>query len=774
MKYKSTASIINGIRLAVGICLVSTSFKIQAQVSALQSKNTEVMQKLYVEVVVNGTSVDGLLPITLYGETIIVQPVDLRKINISIPGNSIRPLSEVPGIKYTYDHASQKIELVVDPMLLKTTHISARQIERNVASSGSGLVTNYEIAATGYSGSKAGNKAVNLWTDIRPFTPSGVGSTSGNYTTNGNKYIRYDTSWVSTNQEEMRSFAVGDVTSGSVNWSRPVRIGGFRINSDYSTRPDLITFPTPTFSGSAEVPTTVDILLNNVKTYSANVESGPFVISNAPILVGAGQISLVVKDVMGRDVVTTMPLYVDNKLLKSGLSSYSFDAGFLRKDYGRSSFDYDKNFVMSGVFSQGISDNLTMQAHGEFSGSLRNAGVGADYLIPALGLISGNFSYSHHQGKTGIQYGFGHQYIGRGSSIYSQCQFNSADFRDLAIISGGLLRKRQCSASGSYSLSERINVGSSIVMAKSVSSSITSYIASMTYRINNNTSLVLNGTKSVGNQSQYSVFAGLSMSFESGISSSANIRNTDRGIQSEIGISKAANFDGGIGYTGQLSKSDGAYRQFGRIDYLGKNGNAYLVANKYDSQISTTFGFYGGLISMGDNLFLSRSVYDSFAVVSTNGVPNIPVFAENRLSSVTDENGYALISNLIGYYKNNISIDLSDTEIGNYSEFERMYVVPKARAGSFISFPLRKMNSAIINLVDADGNPLKIGTTAYVGVAEVETIVGYDGQVYVENFDGDIRIKSKIHGKDCLSIPKIKKESAGIMNFGKQICKVEG
>lgn len=775
MKQKKSGSMLTAINLLIGVSVLGSA--IIATASELKhntSLGPVTSQSLYVETIINGVVSDSLLPVTNIGSVIFVQPSDLRRTNIFVPGDALIALDSIDGIKYQYDHQNQRINLQVEAKYLQTNFLTASIAEKNTATAATGLIVNYEIASTGYSGSKFGKTSTSIWTDIKPFSSFGIGSSTGRYTTEKNKYTRFDTTWTATDQETMRSYSIGDFTSGALGWTRSVRVGGVKFYSDFSTRPDLVTFPLPTYTGSAEVPTTVDILLNNVKAYSTSVPSGPFVITNAPTLVGAGQVSVVVRDVMGRDVITTMPLYVDNKLLRKGLSSYSFEAGFLRENYGIDSFRYDNKPIVSGIFSKGLTDKLTVQMHGEMTGSLKNVGSGADYLTASAGLVSANFSYSRHMEKNGYQIGFGHQYLGRNSSLYSQCQFSNDNFRELATISGGFIRNRQCSINGSWAIAEKINVGTSIISSKSVRQTVTSYIASMTYRASNKVSLIISGTRSVSSEKQYSIFAGLSFSFDSGISSSASMRKTERGIQSEAAFSRSADYSGGMGYMGQVSRADGFYREFGRIDYLGNAGNGYIVANKANSDIAGTAGFYGGIIAMDNNLFFTRSVYDAFAVVSTNGASNIPVYSENRFIGNTDKNGYTLVSNLVGYHKNNISIDLSEAELGDYSEEERKFVIPKSKAGITVNFPIKKIRAYTFNLVDDEGIPIKTGTVVSFKNNIPDSIVGYDGQVYVENASGKLEIIVAKKNKLCTASIDIENTANFVSNLGKHICRSKG
>jgi outer membrane usher protein len=63
------------------------------------------------------------------------------------------------------------------------------------------------------------------------------------------------------------------------------------------------------------------------------VPSGPFIINQVAGINGAGQATLVTRDAAGRAVSTTLPLYVDTRMLAAGLTDYSVELGVLRRRY---------------------------------------------------------------------------------------------------------------------------------------------------------------------------------------------------------------------------------------------------------------------------------------------------------------------------------------------------------------------------------------------------------------------------------------------------------
>jgi outer membrane usher protein FimD/PapC len=145
----------------------------------------------------------------------------------------------------------------------------------------------------------------------------------------GFEAIRLDTTYVYSDPRSLRRYRAGDFISGSLPWTRPVRMGGAQINLDFSMRPDLITFPVPSISGSAAVPSTVDVLVNGSTVRSGSVAPGPFEVPQVPVISGAGTVTTTVTDALGRQVTTELPFYASPVLLapscrpirpKSGLS----------------------------------------------------------------------------------------------------------------------------------------------------------------------------------------------------------------------------------------------------------------------------------------------------------------------------------------------------------------------------------------------------------------------------------------------------------------------
>ncbi len=146
--------------------------------------------------------------------------------------------------------------------------------------------------------------------------------------------LRTDTYWRTDLPGRMQTLVIGDTISSAGAWSQPVRYSGVRYARDFTLAPAYVTYPMPSISGSAALPSTVDVLINNRHNSSSTVQPGPFELTNVPTVTGAGQMQLVVRDLLGRETVISQNYYLAPVLLKPGLSDFSFEAGSLRENYG--------------------------------------------------------------------------------------------------------------------------------------------------------------------------------------------------------------------------------------------------------------------------------------------------------------------------------------------------------------------------------------------------------------------------------------------------------
>jgi len=380
----------------------------------------------------------------LAGRKIAARRAELEEIGLKPHGQTSADemivLDELVGLSYRYEEASQRIFITAVDELRVTKELtgSAAAKEQIAVRADYGGVLNYTLYSAGsaqwspcslaFNGSAAALGA-------RVFTPFVTLSQSGVLRSSfDNRFdaLRLDTTFSYSDRDTLTAYRGGDVISGGLAWTRPIRIGGLQVQRNFGLRPDLVTLPLPSAAGSAAVPSTVDVLVNNVRTSSQEVESGPFHISNIPAVAGAGTARVVLRDASGRETVTDLPFYVSSKLLAEGLYDFSLEAGMPRLSYATSADTYAEQFVTSASARAGVLDWLTLEGHTETGAGLWNAGAGADVRTGSFGVLSGALAASHFAGAFGFQgyiaYEFG--MLGTTVPVSSQRTFGSYD--DLA------------------------------------------------------------------------------------------------------------------------------------------------------------------------------------------------------------------------------------------------------------------------------------------------------------------------------------------------------
>ena len=111
----------------------------------------------------------------------------------------------------------------------------------------------------------------------------------------------------------------------------------------------------------------------------------------------------------------------------------------------------------------------------------------------------------------------------------------------------------------------------------------------------------------------------------------------------------------------------------------------------------------------------------------------MPVSVENNVVGRTNREGRLLVTRLNAYERNTIGIDPADLPAAVVIDNIHAEAVPGRRAGVIVEFPLRELTAAMMTVTDAQGTPLAAGSTVSVEGSSELLVVGFDGQLYIEN-----------------------------------------
>lgn len=733
---------------------------------------------LLLEVVVNGHSTGKIGEFTLRDGALFARRDELQDVGFRVPDSAaatpdkLIPLASLPGVTVRLDQATQTLQVTAaNNRLLPALLRAAGTAAGGRVQSGTGGTLNYDITGTSVSGQNVG---AGLF-DLRAFSPWGVASSgmlgylgsspSGPGT---NSSIRLDTVYVYSDPDSLRRYRLGDFISGGLSWTRPVRLGGAQINSDFSLRPDLVTFPLPSVSGAVTVPSTVDVLVNNTQLLSRQVQPGPFQVTQLPVVTGAGTVALTTTDAVGRQVTTTLPFYASSDLLAPGLQSYSVEAGVVRQNWGVVSNDYGQPAAF-GTYRRGLSDDITMEAHAEGGSAVFMGGGGLVVNVANLAVANLAVAGSSGAGRGGAQVAAGIQRISPTFSFGISATADSRAFRDVASEYGNPAPRLQLNANAGLSLgrfgsigaaytavdrdaaSAPINFfvapGTNIPQSASIAGGVISrngtiasftpaqhsHILSASYSVQlGAVSLYATGLHDFANSQSTSILFGLTVPL--GVRSSANINagSTSGSSFAQAQVVQSAVSVGDWGYQAFAAAANPDH-EFAQLQYKSSWALLSAGADRIDHQTSFRTEAQGALSFTDGSLFASNTINDSFAVVDTEGTPGIRVLDENRAVGQTDASGRLLVPDLRSFDLNRISIEPTDVPMDATVPSTEQEVRPQDRSGVVVRFPVHVSHGALLRLVDEAGTPLPVGSVATLRSNNSTWPVGYDGEAYIED-----------------------------------------
>ncbi len=721
---------------AAGGALTALDGEALAQVSAIRAPQT-----LYLDVVLDGSTVATLVRFHVVEERLSVDPQVLVAAGLTLPDN-LRldeqgrvELGTIEGLGVEFDPTRQQV--VLRPaMVLRSTHQlgynrpAPVSVERD-----HGLVLDWDAFARSFDGSDT----LSLGTGLRWFGRYGtleVNGVSRAGDGGSDAYARLDTRWSYSDPVSMTTWSAGDVVSGGLGWTRPVRLGGVQWRRDFGVRPDLIVYPLPQFSSDATLPSSVELFVNNVRQRQEDVGVGPFIITDFPRVVGAGQAVVVVTDALGRATQTSVPLYVDYQRLARGLSDFSIEAGVLRRGFGIDSGDYGQDVVGSASYRRGLRDDFTLELHGEAGPGLQLAGAGFAWSpLGRLGVVTGSLSASDGE-RRGEQISVGYQWFGQRAGFDLYTQRASAGYRDLGTLEGGSRPLREQDRASLWVGVPRGSLSLTWLRYRdrqSINADARDPDASRTVSLGLTQSY---GRVSVSanafddDRSGQGVSLTVSLPLGENLYSSFNADHRRGDTDFSAGLRRNAPYEGGWGWQAQgRDNGDGQLS----TQYRGRYGEVQLGVDRLGGQHGAYAQGQGSLVMMDGQTFASRRISDAFAVVSTNGVGDVPILYENRPAGRTNDAGYLLLSDLRGWQRNRVAIDPDGLGANiEVPAIERM-VTPADASGIRVQFDLKRVRVATVTLLDAGGEPVAPGTRVQRKDGS-EAIVGFEGQVWLDGF----------------------------------------
>ena len=254
----------------------------------------------------------------------------------------------------------------------------------------------------------------------------------------------------------------------------------------------------------------------------------------------------------------------------------------------------------------------------------------------------------------------------------------------------------------------------------------------------NRTSLYAGANKNFRNKRELSFHAGLSISLDNGYSTSAGISRNKHNNSYQATLNKTSSGMGstswGIGWQQNDNANGSRSNTFnGNIRHQNTYGDGWANVYSQSGNSNWNAGWRGGLVLMGGSLFATRQVNDSFAVVSTGDMADVPIRAGGMPVGKTNRKGLALIPSLSAYQKNTVSVDIAELPLDVQLEHTVAEIAPPERSGMRVEFKIQRTRAATMTLKDAQNQLLPSGGSITAEDGTPAAVTGFDGKTYIEN-----------------------------------------
>ena len=714
-------------------------------------------ESYFVTIDLNGIDRPGIIPAYSEAGTFFIEAKTFSRLGLIKPdtaevtyrGRQYLPLNAITGLEFKFDPGQQHLSIFCKANCFppNTLRLSTEQHYPSPDATPLGMFVNYDLLAERSSASEF----LGALGEIGVFSDYGSGTLtfSGQDLTGKAELIRLDTNWIIDRPDKRQRISIGDSIIQHGGWGQAVRFGGIQFGTDFGLQPGFISFPTPSVSGGAALPSTAEIFVNGVRRGSVDIEPGAFTIEQPPIITGAGELQVVVRDLLGRETLISHPFYASRTLLRPGLAEYSFEAGMLRNNFGGQSFDYAEPFAAAS-YRRGINDTFTAGIHAEISSKRAGLGPYIDWKTPFNGVLSSAVAVSVDGGKIGglVQLDFNWEAQSVGFSASNE--WISKNFSRLGNQIGEQEAKMRTSANLGFEVNERSSMSLNYLRVDERTGP-NLQIASANYsrQIGDIGSLSANISRSFGEVRDTAIFLVFTARLAERSSGSVSAdRSGDRWTGS-VRAAQSTPSDGGLGYRAEAS-IDGQERVRAGITYDSGKAIATFDHSLQGGDHTTRLGLRGGLVMMTGDMFFTNTVDDSFALVTVDDFEDVGILRDNRPVTRTNTKGKALISRLRPYQKNRISINPLDlpltAEIGSVT----MMPVPRRRSGVVVDFQVARRVAATIRVVDNSGKPLAPGTILISEDGEARFPVGFRGTAYITGLDKPMVLHAPTPSGDCI------------------------
>lgn len=586
----------------------------------------------------------------------------------------------------------------------------------------------------------------------------------------GSKLTRLMTAYRRDFPEHGYTLTVGDAVARPSLLGRSAYFGGLQFGTNFSLAPTLNRQPVPLVAGETAAPSTVQLYVNDVLRQTSNVPAGPFTLDNLPTLTGNGQVTVKVRDILGRETLLTQPFLITSELLAPGLNDWSLELGALRRNFGGENTRYGQAFG-TGFWRRGLTTQLTGEARVEASADRQAMGaaavgaLGANWLLRAGAMVSRDTLLG--PGKRWI---LGIDRPAFASNFNLSIEHNSRSYRGLGEDRDLLPVRLQVAAQGNIT-GRWGTFGIGLATQRRYDlESITTGSLNYSTTLANSWQLNVYYSRAFSGSGGYTVGALLNIPIDKQTVVSSSLQSTAVGNEAYASATHNPLPGERLAWRVLAAHQHGG-RAEGGLYYLGQRGQLNADVSVARGQSNLRLGAAGGLVATGARIHALPRFEGGAALVEVPGFSDVGVGLGATVSTHTDADGFAFISRLAPYTANPIRLDPNDLPITAEVESLELDAVPAWRSVARLRFAVRGGRGALLKIHFDDGEPAPPGAKVRIEGDEKEFYVARHGEAYVSGLQAGSRLHLDWRGRSCPLLVTLPPGSAdGIPRVGPLHC----
>lgn len=657
----------------------------------------------------------------------LVTPEDLQRMGLErIPSarttfdnETYVSLRETPEVTFRFDDLTLTLEITANPELLGKSIVDLRyrRPERVYYPRETSFFLNYAVDYTASGASSLEFEDLNISNELGFRIGDGVllGDALYRETPEDRQWVRLNTRYIRDWRDRMHRLTVGDFVADSGTLGGRVSLAGLSFAKTYQLNPYFIRYPLFDFSGVLEAPSQVELYVDGAKIRSERFAPGTFELLNFQGIRGAQTVEVVIRDAFGREQRVATPVYATDQILSQGLHEYSYNLGFLRRDFGRESNRYDRQPSFSAFHRYGLTNKVNLGGRAEFGERFGNIGLESALIVGSYGLMRLEGAVSSHHGEAGAAGQLTYEYQTPTFNARIGVQSYSSAYRTLADLQIPFDRKLNLFASLGYLSAKLGSFGVRYLDAQRYQGEDRREITfSWSRRLWGRA--YLSASVSLVDQEQQAVESLLNFHwrFDRDRAFTAGYRHEDKLDIHRLEIRQdiPAGYGTGWGLQAEHAESEATTTRLldGFVQHNARHAIVRADAGLDDAGDGTTtrtrLALSGALVYVGGTVGLTRPVRDSFSLVSVGRAEDVRVYVNGQNSGRTGRDGRLFVPDLYSYFENRVSFDDKDIPLDYLMPQVQVNVSPPLRGGSCVNFPLGRYQAVTGTLQTAsDGTP---------------------------------------------------------------------